>query len=139
MARPIEHGMSYSRTYKSWGSMKARCDNPNASNYARYGGRGITYCPQWESFDVFLRDMGMRPTGTSLDREDNSGNYTKENCRWATASQQQANKDKFNQPVGRTYGGEFCHDCGAVFTKLSPRAKRCGPCRDYSRRYHAAK
>ena len=57
-------------TYRTWVSMLARCNNPNASNYARYGGRGICVCQRWETFEYFLADMGERPEGTTLDAED---------------------------------------------------------------------
>lgn len=76
--------------------MKNRCLNPNATDYARYGGRGITICERWLTFANFLADMGERPEGRTLDRINNSGNYEPGNCRWATASEQQLNK---RQPV----------------------------------------
>ncbi len=85
-----------SPTHKAWSTMKQRCNNPKYYLYHRYGGRGITYDSRWESFENFLADLGERPEridSLSLDRIDNNGNYTKENCRWATASQQQLNKD----------------------------------------------
>jgi ribosomal protein L37E len=88
------HGMTGSRTYTSWSSMRTRCNNPKTLNYAYYGGRGITVCPEWNDphgFTVFLADMGERPPGTSLDRIDNNGNYEPGNCRWATATEQRAN------------------------------------------------
>lgn len=78
--------------YRSWVMMKQRCQNPNATGYFRYGGRGITVCDRWQSFDSFAADMGPRPAGTSLDRIDNGGNYTPRNCRWATKSIQQQNR-----------------------------------------------
>ena len=62
--------------------MRDRCNNPNAKNYNRYGGRGITYSPEWESFSQFYADMGERPEGLTLDRIDNDRGYTAENCRW---------------------------------------------------------
>lgn len=86
--------MPYKRspTYISWESMKRRCRDNAVECYPRYGGRGITICAEWSSFKAFLRDMGPRPAGTSLDRIDNNGNYEPGNCRWATIEEQGRNK-----------------------------------------------
>jgi len=87
------HGMTKTRTFKSWESMKQRCLNQNAPDFKRYGGRGIKICARWvDGFANFFEDMGERPIGASLDRKDVNGNYDPENCRWATRSEQQRNK-----------------------------------------------
>ncbi len=78
--------------YKSWRAMLARCNNPNDPAFDRYGGRGIKVCSAWSSFENFLSDMGERPEGMTLDREDNDGDYTPSNCRWSTPCGQGANK-----------------------------------------------
>lgn len=80
-------------TYASWQMMKNRCLNPNAMDAAYYGERGITVCKEWMTYDVFLADMGERPTDKTLDRRDNDRGYDKDNCRWATKSEQSRNRD----------------------------------------------
>lgn len=71
--------------------MKDRCLNPNHQAYKDYGGRGIAVCEKWMKFEGFIEDMGMRPTGMTLDRIDVNRGYYKENCRWATPKQQSSN------------------------------------------------
>lgn len=88
----FKHGMTKTRTFKSWDAMLSRCNNPNDKSFDRYGGRGITVCKRWnDSFEAFFADMGERPEGMSLDRVDNSNGYSKANCRWADAKKQQRN------------------------------------------------
>lgn len=79
--------------YLSWRSMNKRCTNPNEVGYKYWGGRGISVCQRWkDSFEAFLEDMGPRPSPAhTLDRRDNEGDYNKENCRWATRTQQSRN------------------------------------------------
>ncbi len=79
------------RTHNTWQAMLARCFDKDGEWYHRYGGRGITVCKRWMKFENFLADMGERPAGRTLDRINNSGNYTPRNCRWATAKQQRNN------------------------------------------------
>jgi hypothetical protein len=74
--------------------MKTRCYNPKATNFADYGGRGITVCDRWRgSFMAFIADMGPRPSPLhTLDRNENSKGYSPDNCRWATGKEQSRNK-----------------------------------------------
>ncbi len=96
LAKTHGHSRSHhggpSSTYESWGAMLQRCNNPNAGNYSRYGGRGIKVCERWLKFENFLADMGERPEDMTLDRIDVEGNYEPGNCRWATAKEQSANR-----------------------------------------------
>ena len=78
--------------YNTYRGMRERCNNPNFWAYARYGGRGIKVCERWDSFWLFVADMGVKPEGHTLDRKDNDGNYEPNNCRWATWSEQQQNR-----------------------------------------------
>lgn len=81
--------------YYSWQGMRARCLNPNHSRYEDYGGRGIAICEEWDDFEVFLADMGEKPTKNhSIERLDVDGNYTPENCVWADDVTQARNKRK---------------------------------------------
>lgn len=72
--------------------MRRRCNGVNHPHYADYGGRGITVCAHWHSFENFLADMGQPPKGRWIGRINNDGNYTPKNCRWETLRQQGRNK-----------------------------------------------
>lgn len=84
--------------YWTWEGMRKRCNQKSAHDYPRYGGRGVTVCPEWKTFWKFLEDMGEKPSAShSLDRIDNSKGYSKDNCRWATKKQQQDNRRITNE------------------------------------------
>jgi len=85
--------MVHTSEYKSWSNMKQRCLSPSNKAWDDYGGRGIKICPEWiNSFEQFYQDMGPKPEGLTLEREDVNGHYCKENCVWATHRTQNQNK-----------------------------------------------
>lgn len=87
------HGKWRSKEYNSWDGMIQRCDNKNHKAYKYYGGRGITYDPDWRLFENFYRDMGDMPLNKrTIDRINPNGNYTKDNCCWADTIQQSRTK-----------------------------------------------
>ena len=99
------HGKAGSTEWDAWRMMRYRCENSGHPYYHHYGGRGIRVCKRWrESFAYFYADMGPKPTPKhSLDRIDNDGPYSPENCRWATATMQHRNT-RTNKLL--TYRGE---------------------------------
>lgn len=78
--------------YVSWTAMKWRCRTQQLPTSRYYRARNITFCPRWDSFENFFADMGDRPPGLSLDRIDGNLGYSKENCRWATPTEQSRNR-----------------------------------------------
>jgi hypothetical protein len=90
--RSFKHGMSGSREYKCWATMKQRCFNPRNSRYKDYGGRGISVCDDWLPFIAYFADTGERPEGMTLDRINNDGDYGPTNWQWATPKQQIQNR-----------------------------------------------
>lgn len=100
------HGMSKHPAYQSWADMRQRCQKPNHKWFASYGGRGIIVCNEWQRFEKFWEDMG--PTwfeGAQIGRKDNDAGYSKQNCKWETAQEQQSNKS--NSVIMNTPDGEM--------------------------------
>lgn len=88
--------MTDKKLHDVWQHMKQRCDNPKCHAYARYGGRGITYCDEWRDYPAFhdWAESSGYAEGLTLDRIDNNGNYEPTNCRWITHAEQQRNKEQ---------------------------------------------
>jgi hypothetical protein len=86
------HGLAGKRAYNIWKNIVDRCRNPNNRHYADYGGRGVDVCDEWLDVTNFYRDMGDPPDGRSIERLDNNLGYSKDNCVWATDTQQRRNK-----------------------------------------------
>jgi hypothetical protein len=130
--RPVTHGATqgkqWTRAYNTWHGMIQRCSNPRRREYARYGGRGITVCPEWRaSFEVFLADMGEPPPGCSLERADNNGSYCKENCVWAPGKVQNRNRRSNRQLAlnGRTQPlAAWAEELGIPYFTIHARLRR---------------
>ena len=120
-------GGTSSPTYRSWRCMLNRCENQHVHDFPRYGGRGVSVCERWHSFENFLADMGARPSGTTIDRKENSGNYEPENCRWATREEQGRNKrtNHFVRCRGnRVTVAEAAEMCGHNYNSLHAFLRR---------------
>lgn len=101
-------GRKASATYDIWAAMIQRCTNPKNKDWAGYGGRGITVCERWLTFENFLTDMGERPDGLSIERRNNDRGYGPDNCYWADALTQARNKRPC-PPRERNPDGTFAH------------------------------
>lgn len=105
---PRTHGLAKHPLYLTWAEMIARCERKSHKRFADYGGRGIKVCPQWRAnFAAFLADMGERPQGMTLDRENNDGDYEPGNCRWVSYAEQNLNKRSYRNSSTGVSGIEW--------------------------------
>jgi len=114
--------------------MKRRCNNPNNNAYRNYGGRGITYCKEWEKFENFWRDMEEGyDDNLTLDRIDNNGNYCKENCRWVDYKTQMNNmrSNRIIEYKGKEYTlSELSEATGIKYWLLQLRLSKDMPAKE---------
>jgi hypothetical protein len=131
----VYRGTNEEKLYRAWINMFVRCSNPNNRSYHRYGGRGIRICAEWVDYEVFrdwAKSSGYQE-GLVLDRRNNDGNYTPENCRWITLTESLRNTSlcRFVTAFGETKTeGEWAQDerCSVNQASLSKRlAKGMSP------------
>jgi hypothetical protein len=129
---PRNNGASLHPLYGTWRNMIDRCYNPAAVGYAGYGGRGISVCDRWRAnFFHFLDDMGERPrSDMTLDRVNNDGNYEPSNCRWASRTEQAANKREYLRPSAIERDGKkqgltaWSRDTGIKYRTIRARSSK---------------
>lgn len=140
----VKHGHAVggkvSGEYRAWQNMKERCLRTTNVRYKDYGGRGITVCSRWMKFENFLADMGLRPSGLTLERKDNDGNYEPSNCMWATLSAQMKNRrmtERFRKAQqtrkreqrrkrsGLPRGVDFVKDLGKYVARMTVPGSGC--------------
>lgn len=123
-------GRKNTPTFNSWLAIKARCENPKSDRYSRYGGRGITICERWKSFENFLADMGECPDGMTIERINKDGNYEPTNCRWANITEQANNRsnNRLIEYNGKTQTvAEWARELGISYAQLQSRLDRDWP------------
>ena len=111
--------------YRTWDNMVRRCHHPNHSKFSYYGARGVSVCHSWrENFWNFVRDMGERPVGTTLDRINPSAAYEPSNCRWADSAIQAANRNRRPGSASKFKGVFLDRRSGLWYSKINVRGKR---------------
>lgn len=129
--RETTHGLSYSKEYYAWRAMHWRCDEHcDKETYKNYGGRGIKVCDRWKSFELFIEDMGKKPSPDhEIERSDNNKGYSPDNCRWATNKENSRNKRNnfLVEKDGKTKClSEWCEIYHLAYGKVYYRMKKFG-------------
>lgn len=123
-----KHGLSHGRIWNVWKDMHRRCKDPKRKGYENYGGRGIAVDPRWDDIAAFYEDMGDPPSAKhTIDRIDNDGPYSPENCRWATRRVQAQNsrRAKLLTHRGRTQPlVEWSRELGIPYNRIQSRLAR---------------
>lgn len=115
------HGERYTPEYQVWANMLKRCQNVNDPTFKHYGARGIRVCPQWQTYEGFIADMGYRPSSDhSIERRDVNGNYEPGNCYWATNDVQFNNRT--NSVVHHVNGKRMTNSEVARLIGITPTA-----------------
>ena len=137
--RITKHSMRKTRFYRTWAALKDRCLRKSNSCYDRYGAKGVNVCEEWLDFNNFKEDMyesyleHVEEYGekeTTIDRKDSTGNYCKENCRWATYMEQNRNKStnkkfKATSPNGEVFFGNVIVDFHKEHNIAEESIRRC--------------
>jgi hypothetical protein len=119
-SRPVRIQNPISALRLTWTSMHRRCEDPGVPGWLHYGGRGIRVCDRWNSFELFMQDMGPKPTPEhSIDRIDVNGNYEPSNCRWATPSQQAQNKRNNVMSIEKAEHAREAYKSGKSLRKIA--------------------
>lgn len=125
ISKVTKHGKARTSTYSSWVAMTQRCLNPHNKEYKNYGGAGVSVCQRWlESFENFLKDMGEKPSGLSLDRIDPYGNYEPSNCRWGNPSDQSFNQRRSSSNTSGRTGVTYDHEVRKWHARISKENKQ---------------
>lgn len=127
-----KHGLSGTKLYSVWLTMKQRCQNSNCRGFKWYGAKGVKICQEWEhdagAFCDWAKNNGYKE-GLTIDRIDPAGDYTPENCRWISMQKQQRNKSTCHY---LTYNGqtlslqEWSEKLGIKPSTLRSRLNKCG-------------
>lgn len=106
----LNFGKLYPKENAIWSAMIQRCTNKKNKGYLNYGGRGITVCAEWRHFKNFIRDMGRKPNNLTLERADNDLGYFKDNCKWATYTEQNRNHRAQKRNISGVVGVSWRED-----------------------------